>query len=309
VTDPARRPRRLLRGLGFALAGVASVLVLAAAWVYVASERMLRKKYDVPSTALAYAPEHVSVGRGAHLVRAFGSCTLCHGEDLGGGTYGDPSPIGVVAGPNLTRGRGGLGATNGDADWVRGIRYGVRADSSSLIIMPSEVWVRFSDADLASIIAYLKSLPPVDRELPRTHFKPLGRALLAAGKLSILVAPKTPRLTNVAWVPPGPTVEYGRYIADVSGCHGCHGFGLSGGRVAGPPGLPPASNLTPDVETGIASWQEADFLRAMRTGQRPSGTAINEFMPWRNFQHMTDEELHALWLYLRSVPAKTFGGK
>jgi mono/diheme cytochrome c family protein len=299
----------VVRAVGVTLGVLAGAVVLVAAWVYVASERMLRAKYDVPSTALSYAPAQVSAARGEHLVRAFGSCTLCHGEDLGGGSYGDPSPIGVVAGPNLTRGRGGLGATNTDADWVRGIRYGVHADSTSLIIMPSEVWVHFSDADLASIIAYLKSLPPVDREVPRTHFKPLGRALLAAGKLSILVAPKTPRLTNVAWVPPEPTPAYGRYIADVSGCHGCHGFGLSGGRVAGPPGLPPASNLTPDAETGIASWEEADFVRALRTGKRPDGTAINDFMPWQQFRNMTDDELHAVWVNLRSVPPKTFGGK
>jgi cytochrome c1 len=100
--------------------------------------------------------------------------------------------------------------------------------------------------------------------------------------------------------------EYGRYLADVSGCHGCHGDGLSGGRVAGPPGLPPASNLTP---AGLGTWTEEGFVRAIRQGVKPDGTPINEFMPWRVYAAMTDAELNALWTYLASVEAKPFGNK
>jgi len=98
----------------------------------------------------------------------------------------------------------------------------------------------------------------------------------------------------------------GRYLADIAGCHGCHGTGLSGGPVAGPPGLPPASNLT---TAGIGDWTEADFVRAMRNGRRPDGSSLDPFMPWEVFGKMTDDELHALWLYLRSVPARAFGNK
>jgi Cytochrome C oxidase, cbb3-type, subunit III len=99
---------------------------------------------------------------------------------------------------------------------------------------------------------------------------------------------------------------FGRYLADVSGCHGCHGFGLSGGRVAGPDDLPLASNLTP---AGLGTWSEADFVRAIREGRWPDGTAINEFMPWRSYCSMSDDELRALWAYLRSVPPRASGGK
>jgi cytochrome c553 len=173
--------------------------------------------------------------------------------------------------------------------------------------MPSEVYAHLSDADLAAIVAFLERLPPVDRELPSTRFGPMGRALLTAGKLNILVAPKTPRPGTRPHVEPGPTAAYGRYLADVSGCHGCHGYGLSGGRVAGPPDLPPASNLTPAGP--IAAWSEAEFVRAMRTGQRPDGTTLDEFMPWRILGRMTDDELHALRLYLASVPPRPSGNK
>jgi hypothetical protein len=51
----------------------------------------------------------------------------------------------------------------------------------------------------------------------------------------------------------------------------------------------------------LASWGEADFISAMRTGQRPDGTVINPFMPWPYIGQMTDEELGALWLYLETV--------
>jgi hypothetical protein len=92
----------------------------------------------------------------------------------------------------------------------------------------------------------------------------------------------------------------------VSGCRGCHGLKLSGGRVAGPPGIPPASNLTP---TGLGNWSEADFEKALRTGKKPDGTIINDFMPWQLAGKMTDEELHAIWVYLKSVPAQETGNR
>ena len=74
--------------------------------------------------------------------------------------------------------------------------------------------------------------------------------------------------------------------------------------MAGPPDLPLASNLTP---AGLGAWTEADFVRALREGRRPDGSAINEFMPWRGYGAMTDSELRALWLYLRSVPPRATG--
>jgi hypothetical protein len=76
--------------------------------------------------------------------------------------------------------------------------------------------------------------------------------------------------------------------------------------VAGPDNLPPAANLTP---AGLGSWTENDFVRALREGRRPDGSAINEFMPWRSYASMSDLDLKALWLYLRSVPPKASGGK
>jgi cytochrome c5 len=297
--------QRTVRRAAIIAAVAAGLCVLAAAGVYAVSEHRLSRTYDAEPPPLAIPNDSVSIARGRHLTNAVLTCAVCHGEDGGGKVYADMGPVGVVAGPNLTRGHGGIAAARSDRDLVRAIRYGVRRNGSSFIAMPSENFTYLNDTDLGAVIAYVRQLPPVDREVPVTRFGPVGRALLAAGKMKILVAPKTPRLTARSSASPGPTKEYGRYLADLS-CHGCHGFGLSGGKVAGGGSLPPASNLTP---AGIGAWAEADFVRAMREGKRPNGSSINEFMPWRGYRQMTEDELRALWVYLRSVPAREFGHK
>ena len=296
--------RVILKWVGRLLAGVAVLVLIGAGVVYAASERKLRKTYDTTVDSVHVPTDSASIARGEHLVRNVINCTLCHGSDLGGAVYSSSSAIGTVAGPNLTHGQGGLSTDYGDMDYVRAIRRGVKRDSTSLIVMPSEVFTHLSQEDMGAVLAFLKQLPPVDRKVPPSGFGPIGRALLATGKMNILVAGKTPRYDAPASVARDTTPAYGKYLADISGCHGCHGYGLSGGPVAGPPGLPPASNLTP---AGIASWTEADLTRALREGKRPDGTGLDEFMPWKVFRGMTDAEIHAVWLYLKSVPPKPFG--
>ena len=298
--------RAILKWTGRLLAAVLVLALVGAGVVYAASERKLRHTYDTTVDSVSVPTDAASIGRGEHLVRNIVDCTLCHGEDLGGAVYSSSRAIGTMAGPNLTRGKGGIGADYRTVDYVRAIRRGVRRDGRSLIVMPSEVFTHLSQKDLGAVIAFVEQVRPVDREVPRSGFGPVGRALLAAGKMNILVAGKTPHITPPDSVPADTTAEYGKYMADIAGCHGCHGYGLSGGRVAGPPGLPPASNLTP---AGIGSWAEADLTRALREGKRPDGSQLDEFMPWKVFRGMTDAEIHAIWLYLRSVPPKPFGNK
>lgn len=291
------------------IAGLGVLLLLATgAAVWVRGGRVIGRPHPPPPhPPLSIVADSASVERGRHLAHSIGTCTLCHGEDLGGDVYMDAGSLGIVAGPNLTAGRGGIAPRLSDEDWVRAIRYGVRQDHASLLLMPSEVYVHLSDRDLASLIAYLKQLPPVDREVPESRLRWMGRLLTGAGRLNLLAASKTEPLISVPTVEPGVTAAYGRYLVETAGCAGCHGYGLSGGRVAGPPDLPPASNLTP--AGSIAGWTEEDFIRSMREGVRPNGVAIDEFMPWRTLGRMTDDELRAIWLYLQSVPAKQFGYK
>ena len=294
---------QLVRRVVLAIGLIAAVFGV---WVYAASRAILTKRYPMPAAALTVPSDPAAIARGEHLVLSVGACVTCHGPDMGGLVYADMGPVGVIAGRNLTPGRGGIGGQFTDADWVRAIRYGLHADGTSLLMMPSEVYTRFTDADLGAIVAYLKQLPPVDREVPASRFGLLGRVLLATGQLELLAAPKTFHEGTAASASPEVSAGYGRYLADVSGCHGCHGPGLSGGHVDGPANLPPAANLTP---AGLGAWTQADFVRAIREGKRPDGSAVNEFMPWKSYASMTDGELEALWLYLRSVPAKASGGR
>src|SRR5215208_744956 len=295
---------RRRRILWITLAALGALVLVASGATWFRSESMLRRVYAVPPHTVPIPTDSASVARGSHLVNAVGTCATCHGEDLAGKVYANMGPIGIVAGPNLTPGRGGRGAVFGDDDWVRAIRFGVHRDGTTLIAMPSEVFMNMSDADLGAVVAYLKQLAPIDRDMPASRFRPLGRTLLAAGKLRVLTAPKTPAKATVAAVPVGLSPAYGKYLVEIGGCAGCHGYGLSGGKVAGPPGIPPAANITP---AGIGSWTKADLRRVLREGRKPSGAPIDAFMPWKTYARMTDDEISAIWLYLKSVPPKEFG--
>jgi mono/diheme cytochrome c family protein len=173
--------------------------------------------------------------------------------------------------------------------------------------MPSEEYYYFSDADLGAVIAYLKTLPPVDNVLPSNELRPLGRALVAFGEITPsadTIDHTAPRPTAP---PPGVTAAYGAYLAETGGCRGCHGPGLSGGPLpGGPPDTPVPTNISP---AGIGSWTEADFFRALRTGARPDGSRIDPFMPWGYTSQMTDDEIRAVWLYLQTVPPKPTGNR
>src|SRR4029450_11704033 len=135
-------------------------------------ERSLTAVHPLPAGTLDLKEESTDLARGEHLVRAVLSCTLCHGPDLGGSGCAAMGAVGVIAGPTLPRGRGGIGATFTRADWVRAIRYGVRADGTSLIAMPSEVFTNLTNADLAAVILYVSRGVPVRRHVHKRARRP-----------------------------------------------------------------------------------------------------------------------------------------
>lgn len=292
---------RWLKRLLVVVGAVVVTVVAGASSIYMATERKLSQVHDVAMAPIEIPTDSASLERGRRLATSISICVECHASDLGGSVFIDEAPIGLLVASNLTSGAGGIGAEYTDQELARAIRHGVRADGTPLLFMPSQVFQHLSDEDLGALVAYLRSIPPVDRVLPASKVGPLGRTLYLAGKFPLLpverVAHEQPARAAVEI---GQTPQYGQYLAEVGGCLDCHGKQLAGGPVAGaPPGTPPAPNLTP---AGVlASWDEADFIRAMRTGQRPDGTVINPFMPWPYIGQMSDEELGALWLYLKSV--------
>ena len=300
--------RRFVIGFG----AVVGLVLLLAATAFAISERNIRRSYHVAGRDVAVPTGREAVERGQHFARAITKCVECHGDDLGGKVWVDDPAVGRLVPHNLTRGRGGLGDSLTAADWERAVRRGVGRNGRALRFMPSEDWPTLSDADLGAIIAWARQLPPVDRELPETRIGPVPRLFNALGKLPLaahVIAERAPRYAAGEVTAPsrGATAEYGKYLVDVGGCTGCHGPGLSGGHVPGtPPAFKPAANLTP---VGIGHYTEADFFRALRDGVRPGGTAIDSFMPWKLTREMSDEEIRAVYAYLRTVPRREFGNR
>jgi mono/diheme cytochrome c family protein len=248
---------------------------------------------DLVAAALSRA-----IARGKHLVKTRVGCEGCHGADLGGHVVIDQAIVGYWAAPNLTSGAGGVTRGFTAADWDRAVRHGVRRTGQSSS-MPSTEFLNLSDHELSDIVAYARSLPPVDRTMKPVGIGPVFSYVVAFGADS-LPAFKIDHQKPHAAEPPveAASVELGGHIVQV--CRGCHGERLSGGKVAGDPNMPIVANLTPH-ETGLKGWTESDFIRALREGKRKDGTGILPQMPWKAYGQMSDVELKAIWAYLQTV--------
>ena len=295
--------RQIFKWVGIVLGSLVGLLVLAFVLLYIIGSvewSRMHGKYDVPVETITIPTDDASIARGEHIA-TIRMCRECHTEDLSGQFEGVPGLI-TLSLPNLTPGAGGVGATNTDEDWVRAIRHGVGHDGRGLILMPSRISYYLSDDDLADLIAYLKSLPPVDNELPKTELGPLGRVMLTLGQLPPDLIPNVISIDHDGPRPvapePGVTVEYGKYLAIT--CTLCHGANLNGGTITTDAEYL-APNLTPGGE--LRFWSEEDFMRTLRTGITPSGHQLKDVMAWKYFGQMTDDELKAAWMYLQSLPA------
>ena len=220
----------------------------------------------------------------------------------------DVPPVARLTALNLTRGANGAAARYSSADWERAIRHGVAPNGRALKFMPAWQFNRLGDDDLRALVAYLDQLPPVRRASPSTSIGPLGRLLYLTGQVKLISAEAIDHDAPHALAPtPGSNASYGEYLSWVSGCRECHGEHLSGGHIPGTPSsFKNASNLTP---SGIGQYSEADFMRAMRGGVRPGGFPIDTLMPVREFKQMSDDEIHALYAYLRTVPPREYGNR
>ncbi|AKU91681.1 c-type cytochrome [Vulgatibacter incomptus] len=301
--------RRIAKWVGIAVLGLLLVASIGVGGAVLVAKRAMARVHQVPDEPLAIGSKPEVIEEGRRLLAARG-CAECHGADLGGGVVLDDPALGSLYAPNITLGRGSVVEGFRDADWVRAIRHGVKRDGRPIVIMPANEYYFLSDRDLSAIIAFAKTAAPVDRELPPHRIKPLLYVLTALEVFPLLAANSIDHAApREAVSEPEATKEYGRYLAKVQ-CQGCHGEGLGGGPPPGAPAsLPVPANLTPDEATGIGKWTEADFVRALREGRRPDGRELDPFMPWKNFRNLDETELHALWAYVRSVPAKPFGSR
>lgn len=303
-TSPAAgvpRGRRILRRALTILALAAGGLLLlggsAYGWsVYTVDDRLART-WDVAVPAIEIPSDPAAIARGEHLARHVAGCVACHGEDFGGFVFIDNPAIGRVMSANLTTGRGGVAGDRTDQDLVRAILHGVRPDGRSLRVMPTADYTQLSPRDLGALIAFLRTLPPVDRETSM-QLSPLSYVLAARGAFPLVSAETAPHDFRLPPpVEPARTVEYGHYLARF--CTGCHGARWEGRpeMPEAPPGTPPIPSLR---RPGLQGWTEADFERAVRHGRKPGDVALHPFMPYRVYAGMTDDEVAAIWMFLQT---------
>ena len=300
---------RALRWIGIVVGSVLGLIVVGVGVLYALTERRITKEYEVAGLEVPVPTDSVSLARGARIAMTRG-CAECHTADLGGGGFINEPIVANLYTANLTSGNGGVASHyKSAADWERAIRHGVAPDGRALLFMPSHEFYHLSDEDLGALIAYLRTVPPVDRTVGTQSVGPIGRGLFASGLLPLvpaeLIDHAAPRPVAPA---PGVTPEYGKYLAVT--CTGCHGETYSGGPIPGaPPEMGVPRNITPDKATGLGDWTLADFTRALREGVSKNGYQLGKDMPVAMTKHLTDEELAAIWAYLQTVPAKSFGGR
>lgn len=278
--------RRLLV-LGAVLVGP---LIISLALTQLFFEWRLRRTYAVTAENVPISTDEASIARGEELVQV-GLCTDCHGNNLAGRVSVNDPTLGQIYASNLTRGEGGVGREYGDADWVRAIRHGIGPDGRSLIVTPAQFYYYLSDEDLGAIIAYIKSVPPVDWVVPAPKVAPLGRVFIT------VFNPKdwfpAEKIDHGGQRPPAPergvSVAYGEYLARISNCLVCHEPADISAATGGP----------------LSGWTDEDFIALMTLGRTPDRRTIgSDVMPWRTIgRSLSHDDLRAMWLYLQTLPA------
>jgi len=256
--------------------------------------------------------------RGRYLVNGVLGCLDCHSEHDESAPGTPPRPDKLGAGHVFAAGGdfpGTLIASNitpdketGAGSWsddtlARAIREGIGQDGRALFpIMPYMNYHDMPDEDLASVIAYLRSLTPIRNELPKTEIRFPVKYLIRGAPQPVTAPVPTPDLSD--------TVKRGEFMAHMSSCADCHtlqdrgrakpGFEFAGGLILnGPKGPVMAANITPDA-SGISYYDEELFLQAMRTGH-VKARELSPVMPWVVYRNMTDDDLKAIFAYLRTL--------
>lgn len=263
--------------------------------------------------------------RGKYLVEGLLQCPFCHsdydfaqrparpveGKKDGGldfDTFGLPKGNRIVASNISSDPDYGAGKWK-DADFVRALRRGIGHDGRTLFpLMPYQYFRSLSDEDLASVIVYERSMAPVHLEQPKTTLN---------DDIKKTFQPLEP-LAHVAEPDCSDRLACGKYLVTVGHCDGCHtphdelgkpisGMDFAGGAdMSGPWGPDPKKiisvaslNLTPDP-SGISYFDEEMFIKVIRTGQ-VNARPLASVMPWGFFRNLSDEDLKAIFAYLRTL--------
>jgi cytochrome c553 len=276
------RIARLKRMLGIAALGAVGLMVASSAFVYLSSQAIVNRTYDVPLSSFSAAASPLPLEEGERLARTRG-CIGCHGMQMEGRVLVDIPWVGRIVAANLTR----AAREQSDAELERVIRKGVMRDGRSVWMMPSPMLAHLSDEDLGIIIGYMRSVPESDGPRSSMELGILGRIGLLTGAHVPLAAGIG---TDAAAGAPDrrDPLALGRYVA-MTACSECHGEKLRGYAEEGIPSL-----------AIVAAYPAEAFRRLMRDGialgDRELGLMSN--VSRGRFSHFTAEEVDALHAYL-----------
>lgn len=288
---------KILKWIAIVIGVLLVVLLVAGGTAHLVGSNRLNNAPDVPVATVVAATDADALARGAHLVNV-SSCNECHGRNLEGTVFVDEAPIGYIPAPNLTAGAGGVGSAYTDEDWARAIRHGVAADGRALAIMPSNHYAHYGDEDLAALIGYLATVPPVDNDLGTRRIDFPGTIIFGLlGYQDVAAVAKTDHAAVGGAAPEkAASAEYGEYLVNLASCNSCHGETLTG---ATDPSGPQGPNITPAGALG--AYDATSFAQALQTGLTPDGRTLSTEMPWLNYADLDDTEVQALWAYLNTL--------
>ena len=272
----------MMKFIRWGLIALTGLIVLAFAVVYGGSEIIIRSKPETPMPTIVAASDPGAVARGAYIGRVSG-CDGCHERNLQGGEWHSSGFWNSrLYTANLTR----VVPRYTDSQLARAIRSGVRADGTKLWSMPSETWTTMTDAEVADVIAWLRTHPAAGPERPRESFGPLGRLKILLGLTKPIPDWVAVARTNPAF-DAGSQYAYGRHLT-VRVCSECHRSNLKG-----EPGW------TPDLLIA-ASYDLPGFTKFMRTGVAMDGKekGLMSEVARENFSAFTDADIAAIHAYL-----------
>ena len=309
--------KTLGRKLALVLAGL--VLVLVVGITFTVGWRPLIGPRTRPLTARKFQSTPERLARGEYLVRNVSDCMGCHAEHdwsahdapLLPKTLGTGQDLNMLKGfpgrvyaPNITPDTETGAGSWSDDQLARAIREGVGHDGRALFpFMPYLDFRHMSDEDLASVIVYLRSLPPVHKQQPATE-------LIFPVKYLIRNVPE-PLDAPVSEPDVSTPEKRGKYLVTLAGCTDCHtpqdahgqpltGMAFGGGFILdGPWGRVASANITPDP-SGISYYDQAMFTQAIRTGF-VGARKLNQIMPWHTYRGMTDEDVVAMFAYAKTL--------
>jgi len=310
----------MLRKILVAIGSVLVVLIVGGG-IFVSARQNLR--FDAtPYPDVVASTDSAVVARGHYIVRVVAPCAGCHGDPSQRAQYVSGADVPLVGGFNFDIPPGqfytrnltsdsatGLGSVS-DKAIARALRFGVGHDGRALL--PFMEMQGLADDDLRAVVSYLRTQPAVRNEVPPHHYNILGKVVRA----TVLSKPVGPSATPLAQAPHGASVETGHYLVEsVALCWSCHTErsqmtgAFTGPRYGGTKGFkesydtartwsPP--NITSDPETGrLGKMNEDQFVARFRQGRVIPGSP----MPWQGFSQLNEEDLRAIYRYLRTVPA------